>query len=329
MVVTVASATPNTPSGRKNSRKAYESWATGPSPSCPLKCVLMMTLSCTAATPTTAGPINRSTRATPALEKKPAMRGRGRCPCRHNAISCIPAWVTPANSVPADHTNTPACIASPSSHTTPPADSETRLNMAGANAGTTKCRRALSMPIHTAASEVRASKGNITRVKVIASVSLVVSSMPEIRATSGSANRAPTPTSTPVSASMPPNTRSASRAAASSPSCLRVAVNVGTNAEVSAPSASRSRNRFGIRNATKNASATAPAPNRAANTISRASPSSRDPKIAALIRPEAFKSREPDSAIPVDRLRATVCETFDRTVEVSHTSRARGSHARR
>src|SRR4029077_19246561 len=54
-----------------------------------------------------------------------------------------------------------------------------------------------------------------------------------------------------------------------------VLVNVVTNAVDSAPSANRSRNRFGMRNAAVNASMAPPPPNKAAQTCSRTSPSTR------------------------------------------------------
>jgi hypothetical protein len=56
------------------------------------------------------------------------------------------------------------------------------------------------------------------------------------------------------------NRRLARRQAASGPSRSLIAVNVGTNAEDSAPSANRSLRRFGIRKAARNASVTNPAP---------------------------------------------------------------------
>ena len=69
--------------------------------------------------------------------------------------------------------------------------------------------------------------------------------------------------------------------ASSSPRVWWTAVKVGTNAEDIAPSANRSRSRLGMRNATLKASVAKPAPNSTAITCSRASPSTRDSRVAA------------------------------------------------
>jgi hypothetical protein len=62
------------------------------------------------------------------------------------------------------------------------------------------------------------------------------------------------------------NTLLPSRQAACLPSTVSTRVKVGTNAALIDPSANRSRTRFGIRNATMNASISLLAPNRAAST---------------------------------------------------------------
>ena len=80
----------------------------------------------------------------------------------------------------------------------------------------------------------------------------------------------------------------ASRQAAASPSRAVVFEKVVTNAVDSAPSANRSRSRFGIRNAMVNASMTRPPPNRAAKIASRASPSTRLHSTARPTMPAAF-----------------------------------------
>jgi len=59
------------------------------------------------------------------------------------------------------------------------------------------------------------------------------------------------------------------------------------NAVESAPSAKRSRNKFGNRNAMRNASRFLPAPNRPANTVSRTRPSTRLHRIATPTTPVA------------------------------------------
>ncbi len=74
------------------------------------------------------------------------------------------------------------------------------------------------------------------------------------------------------------STASASSAkirAASLPDWAMVPANSGTKAALKAPSAKRLRNKFGRRCATKNASATGPAPRIAAVRISRTKPKTR------------------------------------------------------
>src|SRR5262245_17376114 len=63
------------------------------------------------------------------------------------------------------------------------------------------------------------------------------------------------------------------------------------NAAESAPSANRSRRRFGTRNATLNASVAMPAPKNAAITCSRARPSTRDAMVAIETRPASATTR--------------------------------------
>ena len=71
------------------------------------------------------------------------------------------------------------------------------------------------------------------------------------------------------------STRSLNRRAASAPSSVSTRVNSGTNAAENAPSANSLRKKLGSLNATKKASATGPAPSRAAIRMSRANPSTR------------------------------------------------------
>ncbi len=80
----------------------------------------------------------------------------------------------------------------------------------------------------------------------------------------------------------------ASRHAASSPPRAMVLLNVVTNAVDNAPSANRSRSRFGMRNAAVNASIAPPPPNRAAKTCSRARPSKRLHITASPMIPAAL-----------------------------------------
>ena len=65
---------------------------------------------------------------------------------------------------------------------------------------------------------------------------------------------------------------------------------MGTNAAESAPSANRSRSRFGMRKATLKASVCNPAPRRAAKTCSRTRPSRRDTRVRADTSPVARRA---------------------------------------
>ena len=79
----------------------------------------------------------------------------------------------------------------------------------------------------------------------------------------------------------------ASRHADSSPSTAIFFAKVVMNAVDSAPSANKSRSRFGNRNAIRNASRFRPAPKRPANIISRINPSIRLERIARPTIPAA------------------------------------------
>ena len=94
----------------------------------------------------------------------------------------------------------------------------------------------------------------------------------------------------------------ASRQAAPSPSRAMVLLKVVTKAVESAPSANRSRSRFGMRNATVKASIMPPPPNNAAQICSRPSPSNRLHITARPMIPAALvfrRSVRPSGAIIV------------------------------
>ena len=163
------------------------------------------------------------------------------------------------------------------------------LNIAGDNAGTKNRRSELSMPIIATATATVPRNGSMMRVS-----SVVSSSFPGVSANDGAkacvigeAKTIPISTSTPVIRRSAFTTRLPRCHAASRPSVVSARVNVGTNAAVIAPSAKRSRNRFGIRNATLKASISMPplAPKNAASTISRATPSTRLAMVATLMSP--------------------------------------------
>ena len=90
------------------------------------------------------------------------------------------------------------------------------------------------------------------------------------------------------------STSSANRRAASRPPSDMCRANSGTNAALNAPSANKRRKKFGSLNATKNASATGPAPSIAAIRISRAKPRNRliivKPPTVAMERSKAIQA---------------------------------------
>src|SRR5437667_2319737 len=164
---------------------------------------------------------------------------------------------------------------------------EPRLKKAEAAAGTPKMWRVLRMPIATAASATRRRKGNMMRVSATVSSTLPgMSAKPGAMAvTSAGANQMPASVMAPTTIASAFTTRLASRQAAASPSCSRRQVKVVTKAAESAPSANRSRSRFGMRKAVMKASSSRPAPKKTANACSRTSPRTRLTSTAALTTP--------------------------------------------
>src|SRR5690606_10166881 len=79
-----------------------------------------------------------------------------------------------------------------------------------------------------------------------------------------------------------PAVRATSSRSSSCERVSRTSVNTGTNASENEPSANRRRRKFGIRNATQNASVIAFAPNTVAITISRTRPNTRDTRVMPL-----------------------------------------------
>src|SRR5262249_9525265 len=105
--------------------------------------------------------------------------------------------------------------------------------------------------------------------------------------TSCGANTIPSTVITLMNTAVSVATLFARRHADSSPSTAIFCENVVMNAVESAPSAKRSRNKFGNRNAIRNASRFLPAPKRPANTISRIRPSTRLDRMATPTTPVA------------------------------------------
>ena len=147
---------------------------------------------------------------------------------------------------------------------------------------------ALSIPITSAASDTRSMNGHMIRVSRTVSAVLSGDQLPHVnRSTSCGANTMPSTVTALMKTAVSVATLLASRQADWSPSMAIFFENVVMKAVESAPSANKSRNRFGKRNAIKNASRFFPAPNKPANTISRIKPRTRLDRMAMPTTPVA------------------------------------------
>src|SRR5262245_29418359 len=233
--------------------------------------------------------------------------------------SCTTSWSTPPTSVPtampaiaraasagstAGRVPPPSVARMPernpgaSHHAAPrPPMIEPRLKKADAAAGTPKRLRVLRMPIATAASATRSRNGNMMRVRLAVSADFpgMAANPGAIASTSDGASQIPSRQSPPTITAIALVTRLARRHAAASPSRSKHCVNVLTNAAESAPSANRSRSRFGMRKAVMNASSSRPAPKQTANTCSRTTPSTRLAATAMLTTPARRASPRPSA----------------------------------
>ena len=193
-------------------------------------------------------------------------------------------------SVPIDRPmseRAPKCGSNHQPSATPPMI-EPRLKKLEAIAGTPKTCFALSIPITSAATDTSRMNGHMIRVSKIVSAVFSGDQLHHvITSTSCGANRIPSSVTPLMKTTVSVATLFASRQADSSPSVAIFFENVVMNAVESAPSAKRSRNMFGTRNAIKNASRFFPAPKSAANTTSRMRPSTRLHKMAMPTTPVA------------------------------------------
>ncbi len=164
---------------------------------------------------------------------------------------------------------------------------EPRLKKLEAIAGTPKTLRELSIPMTRAASETSRMKGYMTRVSVTVSSALGASNPGASAATSQGAERIPSTVMALRVTTASVATLFARRQAAASFSTAAVRVKTVTKAVESAPSANRSRSRFGMRNAMVNASMMRPPPKSAAKICSRASPRTRLQSTASPTTPAA------------------------------------------
>src|SRR4030095_3768304 len=144
------------------------------------------------------------------------------------------------------------------------------------------------MPITSAASETSNMKGHMMRVSNTVSAVLSGDQLPQVRrSTSCGAKTMPSSVTTLMKTAVSVATLFASRHADASPSTAIFFENVVMNAVDSAPSANKSRSRYGNQNAIKNASRFFPAPKRPANIISRIKPRMRLDRIAMPTIPAA------------------------------------------
>ena len=144
-------------------------------------------------------------------------------------------------------------------------------------AGTPKTLRAFSMPMTCAPSETSRMKGNMICASSTVSCNFsgsCLNPVTVIESSTGARSMPPTAMiEIPTMSSEP--TLFASRQAAGSPSVAIFLEKVVMNAVESAPSAKRSRSRFGVLNAIVKASIERPAPKSVPKTSSRTSPSTR------------------------------------------------------
>src|SRR5579885_3246566 len=142
-------------------------------------------------------------------------------------------------------------------------------------AGVPKTSLAFSIPMTSAASDTSRMNGNMIRVSVTVSAALAGSNQGAITATIHGAHAIPMMTMPLSTITARVATLFASAQAARSPCAAVVLLNTVMNAVDRAPSAKRSRSRFGMRKAMVNASMMRPPPKRAAKTCSRTTPSTR------------------------------------------------------
>jgi len=276
------------------SLKAMASQKIGPLPSVDANIELISTLNCVVLAAITDGPMSRKIAVTP--ESRQAKSGRNVKPSRSSGGSCTSSWSRPPNSVPnASPTSArgPNCGSSQYPSVTPPTI-EPRLKKLEAMAGTPNTLRAFKAPITRAASETSRMNGNMMRVRRAVSAAFAGSKPGARNATSSLEYTMPAMQIAPSTSSTSVVTLFASRHAAASPSRAIVLLKIVTNAVDRAPSANRSRSRFGIRNAAVKASIALPPPNSAANSCSRARPNSRLHITASPMMPAARVFRRSD-----------------------------------
>jgi len=249
---------------------------TGPSPRRAAKPLLMSTFTCTALAAITAGPIKIKIVRTPesrhwksGLNLKPTRRSDGNW-----AVNCQ----RPPMSVPIDNPireRAPKCGSNHQPSATP-AMMEPRLKKLEAIAGGPKTFRAFNIPMASAASDTSKMKGHMMRVSKMVSSVFSGDQLHQVsNPTSCGAKAMPRRVTALMKIVVRVATLFARRHAESSPSVAIFCENVVMKAVERAPSAKRSRNMLGKRNAIRNASRFRPAPKSPAKTCSRINPSTR------------------------------------------------------
>ena len=171
-----------------------------------------------------------------------------------------------------------------------------RFSKTGVTAGTANRFHVLSTPAASATKDMKPMYGNITRV-----INTAESKSCSPEAITHTSTGAPAMPSSVVATSAQKSTvatASIRPRVAASPSADRLAANMGTNACEKAPSANNRRSRFGMRNATLNASVCALTPKLEATINSRPSPVTRETSVSKETVEAArsrFMSKRPGS----------------------------------
>ena len=181
----------------------------------------------------------------------------------------------------------PKCGSSQRPMSTPPAI-DPKLKKLDAIAGMPKTCLALSIPITRAASDTKRMNGYMMRASITVRRAFSASKPGANKSTRSGAITIPITQATLNTTAARVATLLASRHADWSPCVAIVLENVVMNAVDSAPSAKRSRNRFGVRNATVNASMARPPPKSAAKICSRIRPRMRLHMTARPTMPAAL-----------------------------------------
>ena len=259
--ITVPSATPNTPSGSSKKRSAWESQLCEPANRNEAITVSSSRLICATDEPNRVGTISRSTRRTSGCDQP--QRGRVSRSIPRSAGSWNSSCSAPAASTaqPSARIDMPI---SGASHSAPAIMH--RLRITGVSAGMAKRLKLFSAPPASAVSETNSRNGKVSRSRSTIRPNLTGSSAEPGLNTIATCGVKISPSAV-TSSSTPPSVPDTLAISVRRSACGRVSltsVNTGTKAVENEPSANSRRRKFGMRNATQNASVTALAPKLAA-----------------------------------------------------------------